>query len=237
MRKIFLLTTVAMLAMNALAQDAVTFGCISDTGVRTKVPGFSAGNNTSVEFRKEDDTNSFYALMGFNYQLPAGKKVASAKLRFITERVKGGDASIYGYSNDFEESTNWNVEQTYVESALESALLFKGGLAGQRGKAIFDGLAEDKQNIEAWTNTIDVTSYVKKARTSRVNFLFANDESTGQNCIYTREANTSMNRCPSFITEDEMFKPTLEVVFVDDADTSVDRLLPVTDLELREGDD
>lgn len=237
MRKIFILTTVAMLAMNASAQDAVTFGCISDTGVRTKDPGFSAGNNTSVEFRKEDDTNSFYALMGFEYQLPAGKKVASAKLHFITERVKGGDASIYGYPNDFEESANWGTEQTYVEAALESDPLFKGGLAGQWGKAIFDELADDKQNVESWTNTVDVTSYVKKARTSRVNFLFANNESTGQDCIYTKEANTSMNRCPSFITDDETFKPSLEVVFVDDTETSVDRLLPVADLELRVGDD
>lgn len=232
MNQTLLAVLVAFTTLLAAAQDApepIKFADVADTWIRTNNENYKGEKEPTLEFRYAPDNENnpyyFYALLGFEYSLPEGMKVESATLHFVTERVKGSEAKIYAYANDFEEKTTYGTEKDYVQSTLEGSpittVVLKGG---KNGKAMFECNDDDK-DITKWTNAIDVTSYIRSlGRVSRVNFLLAQDNKN-QNMIYAKEWNTGGS--DSYKTNlaksadwrgDADLTPYLEVMFVVDAD-------------------
>lgn len=248
---------VALLASgSAFAQqetETVKFADVADTWLRSSSENeTSRGTADKLEFRKEAITegegeekkivgyHDYVGLLGFEYNLPAGMKVSKATLYFVTERFKGSKMTLQGYANDFAENTSWKLEASHIAAALATEPLYVGDLAGQWNKAVFDnGLSEDKRMLEAWTNTIDVTEYVKTVRGTRVNFIFSqqdieNGAVTNQNCIYSKE-NTGLSNSnyPEFVADAADLVPYLEVVFVEDANQSEEVLGTIADTQIR----
>lgn len=230
-RHLLTLAGIALCAGQVFAQtqEVQTFSCVADTWIRSNDLNASGSTNASLEFRKSkiDGTEEYanwVALMGFNYSVPAGKKVMSATLHVITERTKGGEVSLRGFSNNFAENATWATEGTYVEADLKTTPIWKASLAGQYGTALFDGgIAADKQNLAAWTNDIDVTNYVQSLGSSakRVNFMFSQDgeTQTNDNRIYSKD-NTGCVSSKDPIWADftaAQLMPELIVTFVDES--------------------
>lgn len=251
MKKFLLLTAGMALSMSAMAQT--TFNSVADTWVRENNTSWKGGSNKTIELGggkvvKDADDNVikedglFVGLIGFEFSVPAGMKVQSATVKLVTERYKGNPVSVYGYGNDFTEGDAcWAVEADYIESALAGTPAATFTPAGQKGKAIFDdGISEERQTLEAWTNTIDITSYVKSLspNTRRINLLLTEDGD--QVCFYTREtedvdAFALDKEKTSYATQFKASEvlPKLIVTYAEDADTSSDAILPIADTFVR----
>lgn len=237
-------------AQNAAENEPVAFSSVADTWLNEgNVNENSRGNKTTIETRvsaiKDGDVivgyNRLVGLVGFDYQLPAGKKVQSAHLYLVTERRKGSDVYVYGYSNDFAENTSWANEQSYLDEAFGSTPVSVFTPAGQGSKAIFDNINDNYKVFDKWVNNIDVTEYVKglPAGRSRVNFLLAQDNTreSNQNCFYSKEAQPiGGNNTPAFaeIPVSDLL-PRLYVTFADDSNVTVDVVAPRADTWIMQG--
>lgn len=180
----------------AAPSDVLTMECIGDTWIRQDSPGVVNGTGPKVELRMievKDDAgnmtgaNYHVGLLAFRIDIPDGREVEEALLHLVTERVKGGDVYLYAYPNDFDENgANWNVEGTHVEKIGDPITVFTA--AGQKNKAIYDGgITADRANLDAWTNDIDITEYVRSLPegTRRVNFLIREDGD--QVCFFSKD--------------------------------------------------
>lgn len=175
--------------------ETVELPCIGDTWVREDLQNVNNGTTEKIELRRVDikdaDGNvsdGFHVgLIGFRFALPDGKEVEEATLRLVTERVKGNEVSLYAYSNHFDEATaNWNSEKEHIASVEEPLLTFTA--AGHKEKSIYDsGIRQDCQNLEAWTNEIDLTEYFTTLSKdcNRVNFLLK--QNGNQVCFFSKE--------------------------------------------------
>lgn len=248
MKKTLLILSAMAVAASAYAD---TFSCVADTWIRSNNLTWKDGaKKATVEVRMEalkDESGAatgeyayFVALYGFNYQLPAGKKVQEATLRLVTERWKGSDVSVYGYTNNFDETgACWETEGQYVEDAIFNGEITHFSPAAQRNKALgSDEIGDDYKEIGAWTNEINVTNYLKSlpATATRVNFLLAQTatDNVNQNCFYTKECEGVVNakdESLSFSAEEVI--PVLYVTFADDTDSSLDTLSPLADTYVR----
>ena len=252
-----LLSVAAVAALacgSAFAQEATVerYGVVADTWVRSSSPAeTNRGTADKLEIRKEaiyegegDDKvltgyHNYVGLMGFDFSVPAGLRVSKATLHFVTERFKGSYIYVRPYGHDFAENCCWNDEESYITAALEAETLYEGDLAGQWNKATFDNnLAEDKQNLEAWTNDVDVTNYVKTMH-GRVNFIFSQDNVDNkavvqQNCIYSKEAkDLTNNNYPEFTATAAELVPYLEVEFEEDSNSGSVTVGTVADTQIR----
>lgn len=256
MKKSLLSLATVLMSLGAFAQtesQTTKFSSIADTWIRENNKTWNSGGSAkTIELNSQEVKENvdgvdvvvgytyFVGLYGFEYNLPEGTKVQKATLHLVTERVKGGEVSLYGYTNDFAENTNWNNEETYIETARTSEPVVVFTAAGQWNKAIFnEGLEESKLNLDAWTNDIDVTNYIKSVPVSarRVNFLL--QERGGQVCFYSKETTGQEkafeNTDAQTDIDAELLYPYLEVTFVEDAAQSTDVILPVADTQIRKG--
>lgn len=236
----------AAYAQNAQEPVTKTFNSVADTWIRENNTTWKQnGSWDKVEIRMDgDDVNGFFnyaALYGFEYQLPQGYKVSNATIRLVTERWKGSDIDLYGYSNDFAESATWDSEAGYIATATKNSPLATFTPKAQRNVALgSDAVGDAYRDISSWTNEIDVTDYVKSLPVSatRANFFLASNDKTNknQNCFYTREATDVVNAKDATLTFDkEDLVPVLVVTFVEDAASSTERILPEADTQIRLG--
>lgn len=248
MKKLIMLTAGMALTMSAMAQT--TFNCTADTWIRENNPSWKGGSSKTIEISGNNNFTDaegnvtannarFIGLMGFDFSVPSGMKVKSATLHLVTERYKGNPVSVYGYGNDFTEGDAcWAVEENYINDATATAPAATFTPAGQKNKAIFDsGISDDRTNLEAWSNNIDITAYVKSlpATSRRVNLLLTQDG--GQVCFFSKDnegqedafketsAQTSFNAAALI--------PYLLVTYTEDSDNSTDVILPTADTFVR----
>ena len=204
-----------------IPEDASKFDCIADTWVRGNNETWNAGGASKTIEINANDFDGFFA---FSFAVPAGQKVESATLHLVNARHKGGDVTLYGYDNDFAETTDWATEKAYVEAAKADNFIVTFTPAGQGNKDIADkGINDDMKDLNKWINDIDVTDYVASlpAETTRVNFLLA--DATAQNTFFSKENEGT----DAFKKDDDTFEthytadqlmPYLAVIFVDDPD-------------------
>lgn len=238
MKQTLLIAALAGFAFAANAQETQTvkFADVADSWVRSNNETFQDNNADKLEYHAVDADNSFYALIGFEYQVPEGMKVEKATLHFVTERVRGGETSIRGYARDFSDKTNWKTEKDAIQAALEQTPLYTARIAGVSGtNTTINSVTESK--FEDWCNAVDVTDYVKGIRGTRVNFLFSVDDQTktGQNCIFTKDLDNTT--APEIASDKEDLKPYLEVVFTEDTALVTSKISPLSDTEIRKGND
>lgn len=230
----YLLTFAAGLTLcagQAFAQDAVekTFVCTGDTWIRQNNENYSGSSATNLEFRKDaikdGDNNvigyaTWVALMGFDYNVPAGMKVSKATLKVVTERNKGGEVSVRGFSGTVSDNSTWATEGATVEADLKNAPISTFGLAGP----LFDnGIAEDNQSLTAWTNDIDVTAYLQSlgVAATHADFMFSQDgeSQVNDNRVYSKD-NIGCETKWGVTFDSKQLVPQLIVTFVDEAAAS-----------------
>ena len=210
-------------------EDEVTkyFDCIADTWIREDNTSKTNESADKVEIRmngNDDDGYKIFAgLFGFNYEVPAGMEVETANIRLVTERWKGCPINVWSYSNDFNESSAcWDTESGYVATAMSGNTIANFTPKAERNKALGSdeiGANDNKyKSLEEWTNSIDVTDYVKglDSNKERVNILLTpqDNNNVGQNCFYTKETGDVTNAKDASLTFSKSdLIPQLTVVF------------------------
>lgn len=177
-------------------QKTNTSNSVADTWIRSGNTS-RHGSETTMELcvytNEEDNTKNktFLGLMSF--QLPtdvaySNYTVKSAKLRLVSERVKGArGVKLYGYET-FDENTTYATEETKVTSAINDDNLVASFDAKGSAKAmVTDQLEDAYKTADAWTNIIDVTDYVNKLSDSNLSLLFVKDNSSESTKFYTHD--------------------------------------------------
>ena len=190
----------------------------ADTWVRKDAANNNYGSKTTMELKSMDNTD-FVGLMSFSLPaevLGANNEVKSASLRLVTERTKGSRTfSLYKYV-DFAENTNYKTEEEKLAAARTEANLIGTYSAKGQGNKSFpnDAVSDDFKTVDAWTNTIDLTDYVKGIDTNSFAFLIEHTNSADQLMFYTKETDDVTNaKDATLVFKKEDLVPQLTVVY------------------------
>ena len=158
------------------------------------------GSSTTMEVKNNSD---FVGVLKF--QLPAEALTADyviykATLRLVSERVKGERTmEIYPFFEDFNESDGMgannasNTTRQKYEAAIiaarEAGVITTFQAKGS-SKALEsnDVIPDDYLSIEAWTNEIDLTAYVKGLASPVFSIMIAAASTTDAKKFFTKEA-------------------------------------------------
>lgn len=190
----------------------------ADTWIRKDAATNNYGSKTTMELKSQGDTD-FVGLMSFNLPaevLGSNYDVKSASLRLVTERPKGSRTfSLYKYV-DFAENTNYKTEEGNLAAArTEANLIGTYSAKGQGGKSFpNDAVSDEFKTVDAWTNTIDLTDYVKGLDTNSFAFLIEHTNSADQLMFYTKETDNVTNaKDATLVFKKEDLVPQLTVVY------------------------
>lgn len=164
----------------------------ADTYVRKGNKDNNASKTTMEIRSSEDRATDFVGLMSF--AMPAeviysNYAINKATLRLVSERVKGSRAiNIYKYTS-FEENTIYDNESTNIASARTADnLICSFEAVGQNASIAVDGLKDEYKEINAWTNTLDFTDFVKGLDTNTFSILLDKPNNTAQTLFFTKDA-------------------------------------------------
>ena len=226
--------------LSAIAQDTQVFPCVADTWIRESAGSNKYGTADAIELGI-DGEQVRGGLIAFEFAIPEGMKIQNATMTLYTKRCYNNpEVGVYGYSNNFTEGDAcWNVEKDYYNSAIAAGPITSFVAAGQSGKYSYDasGFNDDYKTLDKWTNTIDVTNYVKAQAvvTNRVNFLLTNTQNVRFYSNNQPEDGTEnmFGGAETHLKKDLV--PVLTLTFVEDADSNKDIILPVADTQIRLG--
>lgn len=169
----------------------LSVGSSKDTYVRKGNTNNYGGAATLELYTFKDDASDqdFVGLMAFD--VPAAPsdeyELQSATLRLVTERAKGS-ITIYPYAGNWEENAKYEEQADAISEARSKEAIATMKLAGQSGKAVTDN-GVTMNTVADWTNTIDVTSYVKSLEGTVANLMIVNPANTKTSVkVYTKEA-------------------------------------------------
>ena len=206
--------------MPGMAQDEKTdvSTSIADTWVRKDAAANNYGSKTTMELKTKDNTD-FVGLISFQFPAEASSdkyEIKSATLRLVTERPKGSRTfSIYKYV-DFAENTNYKTEEDKLAAARTEANLVGTYTAkGQGGKAFpYDAVSDDYKTVDAWTNNIDLTDFVKSLDTNSFALMIEHTNSADQLMFYTKETGDVTNaKDATLVFKKEDLVPQLTIVY------------------------
>lgn len=198
---------------------------------------------TTAEGSNVADTRDrqLYGFMSFKLpaEVTSGQQIITdAKLRLTHTMVKGDrNMDIYVYVPFDENTATWNSEKDNINTAFEKDPIASYSANGQGSKAMWDGGINDNyKNAEAWTNTIDLTDYLKDYPAD-LNLMFARKNASNGNAIRiaSKEAqdieNTKDESNPfTFAAED--LKPQLTITY-----KKKDGTTAIVDIEVEENVD
>lgn len=169
----------------------------ADTYVRKGNKDNNASKITMEILSSEDRAKDFVGLMSF--AMPAeviysNYVINKATLRLVSERVKGSRAiNVYKYTS-FEENTIYDNESTNIASARTADnLICSFNAVGQNASIAVDGLKDEYKEINAWTNTLDFTDFVKGLDTNTFSILLDKPNNTEQTLFFTKDAKDFTN--------------------------------------------
>lgn len=199
--------TVCLVASGALAQTTVSEETsvkhdvslpTADTYVRAD-KNENYGSNTTMEIRStEDRKTDFVGLMSFAMPKEVAYSnyvITKATLRLVSERVKSSrNIDVYKYTS-FEENTNYKNESKNIASARTADnLICSFSAVGQNVSIAVDGLKDGYKKIDAWTNTLDFTDFVKGLDTNTFSILLDKPNNTNQTLFFTKDAKDFTNQ-------------------------------------------
>lgn len=199
--------TVCLVASGALAQTTVSEEIsvkhdvslpTADTYVRAD-KNVNYGSNTTMEIRSTEDRNTdFVGLMSFAMPkevVYSNYVITKATLRLVSERVKSSrNIDVYKYTS-FEENTNYKNESKNIASARTADnLICSFSAVGQNASIAADVLKDEYKEINAWTNTLDFTDFVKSLDTNTFSILLDKPNNTAQTLFFTKEATDFTNK-------------------------------------------
>lgn len=221
----------ASVAMPGMAQGEKTdvSTSIADTWVRKDAANNNYGSKTTMELKTKDNTD-FVGLISFLFPAEASSdkyEIKSATLRLVTERPKGSRTfCIYKYV-DFAENTNYKTEKDKLATARTEANLVGTYTAkGQGGKAFpYDAVSDDYKTVEAWTNNIDLTDFVKSLDTNSFALMIEHTNSADQLMFYTKETDDVTNaKDATLVFKKEDLIPQLTIVYAPKDATGIESL-------------
>ncbi len=228
----------AAVAMPAMAQEVEVSDAdqktdvslpVADTWVRKDGATNNYGSKTTLELKTKDNTD-FVGLMSFKFPAEAlndSYEIKSATLRLVTERPKGSRTfSLYKYV-DFAESTNYQTEETNLAAArTETNLIGTYTAKGQGGKAFpYDVISDEFKTVDAWTNTIDLTDFVKSLDTNTFALLIEHTNSSDQLMFYTKEIGDVTNaKDATLVFKTKDLVPQLTIVYAKKETTGVENV-------------
>ena len=169
----------------------------ADTYVRKGNKGNYASNTTMEIRSSEDRATDFVGLMSF--AMPAeviysNYAINKATLRLVSERAKGSRTiNVYKYTS-FEENTIYDNESTNIASARTADnLICSFEAVGQDASIAVDALKNEYKEINAWTNTLDFTDFVKGLDTNTFSILLDKPNNTAQTLFFTKDAKDFTN--------------------------------------------
>lgn len=198
--------TVCLVASGALAQTTVSEETsvkhdvslpTADTYVRAD-KNVNYGSNTTMEIRSTEDRNTdFVGLMSFAMPkevVYSNYVITKATLRLVSERVKSSrNIDVYKYTS-FEENTNYKNESKNIASARTADnLICSFEAVGQDASIAVDALKNEYKEINAWTNTLDFTDFVKGLDTNTFSILLDKPNNTAQTLFFTKDAKDFTN--------------------------------------------
>lgn len=157
------------------------------------------GSNTTMEIRSTEDRNTdFVGLMSFAMPkevVYSNYVITKATLRLVSERVKSSrNIDVYKYTS-FEENTNYKNESKNIASARTADnLICSFSAVGQNASIAADVLKDEYKEINAWTNTLDFTDFVKSLDTNTFSILLDKPNNTAQTLFFTKEATDFTNK-------------------------------------------
>lgn len=199
--------TVCLVAGSAFAQTTVSEETsvkhdvslpTADTYVRAD-KNVNYGSNTTMEIRSTEDRNTdFVGLMSFAMPkevVYSNYVITKATLRLVSERVKSSrNIDVYKYTS-FEENTNYKNESKNIASARTADnLICSFSAVGQNASIAADVLKDEYKEINAWTNTLDFTDFVKSLDTNTFSILLDKPNNTAQTLFFTKEATDFTNK-------------------------------------------
>lgn len=232
------LVALATVAMPVMAQEVEVSGAdqktdvslpTADTWVRKDAANNNYGSKTTLELKTKDNTD-FAGLMSFQFPAEALSdkyEIKSATLRLVTERPKGSRTfSLYKYV-DFAETTNYQTEEANLAAArTEANLLGTYTAKGQGGKAFpYDAVSDEFKTVDAWTNNIDLTDFVKSIDTNTFSLLIEHTNSSDQLMFYTKETGDVTNaKDASLVFKKEDLVPQLTIVYTKKEATGIENV-------------
>jgi len=241
----FAFATFTAMAMTVQAQQetSVTTPDV-DTYVRLN-NAKAHGGETTIELQTytntEDASKStdFVGLMTFSYAAPQnGYKIKSATLRLTTERIKGDrNINIYAFDGTVADDSKYEDLADAIAAARATDVIGTCKLEGQNGKSIVSDeiTAEKYQDITAWQNEIDLTSYVKGLSTSSFTIMIArNADANNSNKIFTKEVADFTNaKNESWSISAADCYPQLTVEYEEDANSVTSTNTSIADTYVR----
>lgn len=221
----------------------------ADTYVRESAAGNNYGSASDMElYWREGESEGtylarFYGLMSFTLPadvLDGSHEITSARLRLVHTQCKGDrKMDIYKYPSTFDEAgAKWNTESDKVAEALAGTPIATYDAKGQGSKRMDDaGITDAYKDVEAWTNYIDLTDYLK-ANPENLNILITREKANTTNNdamkIATKEANdyvnTKTDAANPFTFKAEDLKPQLYIAYTkkdsgDDNTTGIETVI------------
>lgn len=198
--------TVCLVASGALAQTTVS----EETSVKqdvllptadTYVRNGNKDNNASKETMEirssKDRATDFVGLMSFAMPEDVAYSnyvINKATLRLVSERVKGSrKIDVYKYTS-FEENTIYDKESTNIASARTADNpICSFNAVGQNASIAADVLKDEYKGINAWTNNLDLTDYVKSLNSNTFAILLDKPNNDQQIKFFTKEVKDFTN--------------------------------------------
>lgn len=185
------------------------------------------GTDATMEIKNNTD---FVGLMAFD--LPADAldtenfELQNAQLRLVFERVKGGRSmELYPYGEEFNETdglghtdpANGTRQKTEaaIAAAKEAGAILTFDANGSNKALTVDEVPEAYRTIDKWTNTLDLTAYVKTLTEPAMRLMIAAAEgSTDAKKIFTKDAVDVVNAKDASLTfAKEDLVPMLTLVY------------------------
>lgn len=160
------------------------------------------GSETTMELKTYADGDAdFVGYMSFDYSVPSGMELQSAKLRVVSAQIKGNRTlNFYSFAADVAGNAKYADYADAITAAKATTAVGTVSLEGQNNKSVVsdDITTEKYQTITAWQNTVDLTDFVK-TQTGNFGLLLAREDANNSNKIFTSEATgISNSNCTYF---------------------------------------
>lgn len=174
-----------------------TLTASADTYVRKGNTG-NNGAKVGIELHTSSaKSTDFVGLMSFSLEsIPENVTITSAELRLVTSVVKGnGLINIYPFAGTFTEASTYADIESDIAASRSATRIAQLTLAGRLGWSLANDDLGDYSTIDKWTNTIDVTDYVKTLSSGSLSILLSRDQTDDDNkCeVYSKEATDVTN--------------------------------------------
>lgn len=197
MKKFLLFAAMAACSLGISAQEvqSTTQDASADTWLRKGNTAKHGSDKVLEIYSFKSDTESaefeldFVGVMAFDVPSAPDEDwvMQSATLRLVTERAKG-NLVIYPFVSFGEDNIYADLADEVAAARQQTPIVESFKLAGQNGKAVTDN-GVTMNTVAEWTNTLDLTAYLKSGEINELSMLLVNPANTKTSVkVYTREA-------------------------------------------------